>query len=67
MTSIRTSWGCDIEHIQNVFGHMYASHLNKAVLPFIESKKVEQKGNVFYLTNKGKLHADGVAAALFRE
>ena len=67
MTSIRTSWGCDVEHIQNVFGHMYASHLNKAVLPFIESKKVEQKGNVFYLTNKGKLHADGVAAALFRE
>jgi oxygen-independent coproporphyrinogen-3 oxidase len=67
MTSIRTSWGCDAEHIRNVFGHMYVSHLDKAILPFIESGRVAQKGNVFYLTNKGKLHADGIAAALFRE
>lgn len=67
MTSIRTNWGCDTEHIRNVFGHTYVSHLDKAILPFIESGRVEQKGNVFYLTNKGKLHADGIAAALFRE
>lgn len=26
MTSIRTSWGCDIEHIANVFGESYKSN-----------------------------------------
>ncbi|MEE4258676.1 MAG: radical SAM family heme chaperone HemW [Bacteroidales bacterium] len=67
MTSIRTSWGCDAEHIQNVFGHMYVTHLDNAILPFTESGRVAQRGNVFYLTDKGKLHADGIAAALFRE
>lgn len=67
MTSIRTSWGCDAEHIQNVFGNAYDSHLATQISRFINDDRVEKKGNIYYLTNKGKLHADGIAAALFIE
>jgi len=66
MTSLRTSWGCDTEHIDNVFGSNYTDHLLSLVSPFISDEKIEKRGNIFYLTNKGKLYADGIAAALFR-
>jgi len=66
MTSLRTSWGCDTEHIDNVFGSNYADHLLSLVSQFISDEKIEKRGNIFYLTNKGKLYADGIAAALFR-
>jgi len=66
MTSIRTSWGCDMEHVYNVFGKNYVHYLRLHLLAFIEKKQVEKRDNIFYLTKKGKLHADGIAAALFR-
>jgi len=66
MTSIRTSWGCDVEHIRNVFGPDYESYLRKNILPFVDDGRAQQKGNIFRLTDKGKLHADGIASALFK-
>ncbi len=65
MTSLRTSWGCDTEHLENVFGNLYTNHFLKHIIPFVEDGKVQQKGNVYTLTNAGKLYADGIAAALF--
>ncbi|MCB2201274.1 radical SAM family heme chaperone HemW [bacterium] len=67
MTSIRTSWGCDTEHIQNVFGNAYISQLKSQIRRFIDDGRVEKRGNIYYLTDKGKLHADGIAAALFMD
>jgi len=67
MTSIRTSWGCDTEHIQNVFGDAFISNLTSLISRFIDDGRVEKKGPIYYLTNKGKLHADGIAAALFMD
>ena len=66
MTSIRTSWGCDMEHVRNVFGPDYESYLRKNILPFVDDGRAQQKGNVFCLTDKGKLHADGIASAMFK-
>ena len=66
MTSIRTSWGCDTEHIHNIFGKNYVQHLQIHLSAFIEDRQVEKRVNTFYLTNKGKLYADGIAAALFK-
>jgi len=65
MTSLRTSWGCDSEHILNVFGLPYHLHFERSIQQFISEGKVEKRGSIYTLTNKGKLFADGIAAALF--
>jgi oxygen-independent coproporphyrinogen-3 oxidase len=65
LTSLRTSWGCDLEHIYNVFGDGYSEHFHKTIIPFIESGKILKRGSVYTLTNAGKLFADGIASTLF--
>lgn len=65
MTSIRTSWGCDIEHIYNVFGVLYKNHFLQNAIPQIKDKMLKKVHSQFLLTDKGKLFADGVAADLF--
>ncbi len=67
MTSLRTSWGCDPEHINNVFGKRFSGYFEKGIEPFVNEQKVIRKGNQFVLTEKGKLFADGIAAELFME
>jgi len=66
MTSLRTSWGCDSAHIKNVFGDGVVAGFLDSINTFLEEKKVFQTDGRFFLTNKGKLFADGIAAALFR-
>ncbi len=65
LTSLRTSWGCDIEHINNVFGNKYKSHFKKNIAEAIKDNKVKAVGNVYTLTSKGKLFADGISSSLF--
>jgi oxygen-independent coproporphyrinogen-3 oxidase len=65
MTSLRTSWGCDSEHILNVFGQKYFSHFKGGVQQFLLDGKIEKESSIYTLTNRGKLFADGIAAALF--
>ena len=66
MTSLRTSWGCDSEHINNVFGAEYANYFTKNIKPFLSEGKVDRYGNRYILTNHGKLFADGIAMELMR-
>jgi len=66
MTSLRTSWGCDTEHIENVFGPTARKYFEKQILPFINENRVSRTGNTYRLTKAGKLFADGIASALFR-
>jgi oxygen-independent coproporphyrinogen-3 oxidase len=65
MTSLRTSWGCDREHINNVFGKKHTEHFINGIKPFVDDKKVIQKGNLYILSDTGKLFADGIAAEIF--
>lgn len=65
MTSLRTSWGCDGEHILNGFGKMYLHHFEGGIQQFILEEKIERKGNIYLLTQYGKIFADGIASALF--
>ena len=65
MTSLRTSWGCDLQHIENVFGEKYVSYFAAAIQTFIEKLQVRNEGKKYFLTNKGKLFADGIASDLF--
>ncbi len=65
LTSLRTSWGCDIEHIKNAFGKKYSQHFVTTIAYALKENNIICKGNNYTLTNKGKLFADGIASTLF--
>lgn len=65
LTSLRTSWGCDIEHIKNAFGEKHSQHFITNITKTIKENNATRNGNIFTLTNSGKLFADGIASSLF--
>ena len=65
MTSLRTSWGCDVEKIERDYGKSYAQHFLKNVKKYLDSGIMLMKDNNFILTDEGMLFADGIAAELF--
>ena len=65
MTSLRTSWGCDIEKIERSYGKSYVNHFLKNVKKYLEMGEMITDGNSYSLTENGKLFADGIAADLF--
>lgn len=66
MTSLRTTWGCDLEHIRNVFGPEFVAYCLTEVEKYVIQDKVVRRENRLFLTNIGKLFADGIASDLFR-
>ena len=65
MTSLRTSWGCDIEKIERDYGKSYASHFLKNVKKYLGAGEMLKDVNTYKLTDEGMLFADGIAAELF--
>ena len=65
MTSLRTVWGCDTAHIRNVFGEKFESYFVDNSIVFLEKGHLFQDGTKYFLTDEGKLFADGIAAELF--
>lgn len=65
MTSLRTVWGCDAVHIRNVFGELFEHHFINNTRRYIEKKHLYREGTKYFLTEEGKLFADGIAAGLF--
>lgn len=65
MTSLRTSWGCNLEHVKNVFGFNYFNHLVKQSQKYLQEGKIFKENNILYLSQQGRLYADGIAADLF--
>jgi oxygen-independent coproporphyrinogen-3 oxidase len=65
MTSIRTSWGCNLNYVKRTFGNHYFNHLIKISAKHLKYEKLIQKNHILFLTKKGKLFADGVATDLF--
>ena len=65
MTSLRTSWGTDFAKISRSFGTKYLTHMKARLTQFEEKGWVIQKNDHLYLTQSGKLFADGIAADLF--
>lgn len=67
MTSLRTIWGCDIQHVQNGFGKKFAEYLEAISERYISRGYIRKEGSRLFLTEKGKLFADGIASDLFRD
>lgn len=64
MTSLRTIWGLDLSQL-NAIAASAAPQLNITAQRFFESGWLQQKGDVIYLTQTGKLYADNIASGLF--
>lgn len=67
MTSLRTSWGCSLEYVKTVFGLVYFNHLQSSSLKYIKEQKIKKVESILYLTLRGKLYVDGIAADLFMD
>lgn len=65
MTSLRTSWGCDINKIASDYGTSYANHFLKNVKRHIECGIMINNNGNYILTDKGMLLADGIASEIF--
>lgn len=65
MTSLRTSWGCNVEKIERDYGKYYAHNFLKNIKKYLDSGIMLMKDNNFILTDEGMLFADGIAADLF--
>lgn len=65
MTSLRTSWGCDATHISHVFGEAFSDYLFQSAGKHLDAQLMRREGTRLFLTNRGKLFADGIAASMF--
>lgn len=67
MTSLRTSWGCNLNDVKTIFGLRFYEHLLHSASKHIKEKKIKNINNILYLTHQGKLYADGISADLFKD
>lgn len=61
MTSLRTKWGCQLKKIHEDF----RSHFLEHIQPCLQNGTVRRRGEVFFLSDQGKLLADRIAVELF--
>ncbi|MBM3403348.1 MAG: radical SAM family heme chaperone HemW [Bacteroidetes bacterium] len=66
MTSLRTSWGCDLSVVSDTFGSSYYDHLIKNMGESTNCLKyLIREGNSIKVSDEGLLFADAVARDLF--
>jgi len=63
LTRLRTSWGCDTEEIEKLFGEKYVTHFLKQLQKHSQFISVDK--NIVTLNKQGKHFADGIASDLF--
>lgn len=64
LTRLRTKWGVDLDDLFSIYSNPKIETLNR-IKTFEDSKDVEVRDNVLYLTNQGKFIADFITAELF--
>jgi oxygen-independent coproporphyrinogen-3 oxidase len=65
MTSLRTIWGCSKQKIVADWGLQTADFFSQEARNFISRGLMNEISGIYYLTDEGKLFADGIASALF--
>lgn len=65
MTGLRTMWGCNLIEIQDKFGSDFASYFIIQADKWIRQGLLQERDNIYILTDKGKLLADGIASDMF--
>lgn len=64
MTALRTMWGLDIDKLDNIAKNA-STELISAAEPYFDKGWLQREGQIFTLTQEGKLYADLVASELF--
>jgi len=67
MVSLRTMWGCDGSKIRALFGESVKDRFVYLVTNYIQKGMIIEKEGIYFLTEEGKLFADGIASDLFLE
>jgi len=65
MTSLRTSWGCNLDYVEETFGEEKLRALRKNAARHIRNNTLKEENGRLILTTKGKFLADGIASDLF--
>lgn len=65
LTSLRTSWGCDTQRLQQAFQYNLLSDQDQYIQQIIAAGYAELKLSTLVLTKRGKLLADKIASDLF--
>jgi oxygen-independent coproporphyrinogen-3 oxidase len=65
MTALRTMEGLNLSVVRQKWGQDKVTNIQKAAGKFIDLKMILSENDLLILTKKGKLFADGIAAALF--
>ncbi len=65
MTSLRTMWGCDLNYIEQAFNAEQKNLIIGKIEKHIAKGHAVYNDNIIFLTDEGKLFADGIAADFF--
>ena len=65
MTSLRTVWGMDLDHIRKEWGSDYYEHVMRQSRSFMESGKILLRNNKMVLNQDGMFIADFIIRELF--
>lgn len=65
MTSLRTMWGCDLNHVEKYFGSEERTRILYLSKTMQDKSYIEIKNDIVFLTDEGKLFADRIASDLF--
>ena len=65
MTSLRTSWGMDLNKIHVNFGEQENDRIRESLTTFKENNWINIEADTVTLTKQGKLFADYISASLF--
>lgn len=65
MTGLRTKWGIDLHQKPHTFPQLWADVFKQKAQKFILQELLFRSGTQYFLTEKGKLFADGIAAEFF--
>lgn len=66
MTSLRTSWGCEVKKIKEI-DPAFVTHFENLAQPFLYNHQLLFSDNTYYLSEAAKFLADGIASDLFIE
>jgi oxygen-independent coproporphyrinogen-3 oxidase len=67
VTSLRTTWGADLEYIHREYGQAYAGHCLQQAKPFLQSGRLILDDSKLVLSEDGMFIADHIISALFLE
>ncbi len=65
MTGLRTKEGINLNFIRDKYGIKILENLQLTAKKYLGSNKMMEQNNQLFLTNEGKLFADGIASDLF--